>query len=166
MILADESKLSVAFGADHGGFLLKQELIGQLRDGYKILDFGASSYEPDDDYPDFVVPVTEAVVSGKVQRGILVCGSGVGACIAANKVPGIRAGLCHDVYSAHQGVEHDDMNVLCLGARVIGIELAVELTNAFLGACFSGEERYLRRLQKTLTIEKQALRGSGGITSS
>ena len=166
MKLTDESKLRVALGADHGGFLLKQELVDRLRDSYGILDLGADSYKPDDDYPDFVVPVIRAVVSGEAQRGVLVCGSGVGACIAANKVPGIRAGLCHDVYSAHQGVEHDDMNVLCLGARVIGIELATELVTAFLKARFSGEERHRRRLQKTRAIEEQALRDSDGITSS
>ena len=160
-----KGKLRVALGADHGGFLLKQELVVRLRDNYEILDLGADSYEPDDDYPDFVAPVTKAVVSGEAQRGVLVCGSGVGACIAANKVYGIRAGLCHDVYSAHQGVEHDDMNVLCLGARVIGVELAVELVIAFLEARFSGEERHRRRLQKTRDIEEQAFRGSGEVTS-
>ena len=159
-------KLRVAVGADHGGFFLKQELVLRLRDNYEILDLGADSYEPDDDYPDFVVPVTMVIISGEAQRGVLVCGSGVGACIAANKVPGIRAGLCHDVYSAHQGVEHDDMNVLCLGARVIGIEMAVELVTAFLEARFSGEERHRRRWQKTQAIEEQALRGSGEVTSN
>jgi ribose 5-phosphate isomerase B len=157
---AGRGRLRVAVGADHGGFLLKQELVARLRDDYEILDLGAASYELDDDYPDIVVPVTRAVIDGKAQRGVLVCGSGVGACIAANKVPGIRAGLCHDVYSAHQGVEHDDMNVICLGARVIGIELAVELAAAFLKARFSGEERYLRRLTKTLAIERRALQKS------
>ena len=159
MILADKSKLRVALGADHGGFLLKQELVSRLQVNYEILDLGADSYQPDDDYPDFVVPVTKMVVSGEARRGILVCGSGVGACIAANKVPGIRAGLCHDVYSAHQGVEHDDMNVLCLGAQVVGVELATELVTAFLEARFFGEERYRRRLQKTQAIERQALLG-------
>jgi ribose 5-phosphate isomerase B len=157
---AGRGKPRVAVGADHGGFLLKQELVSRLRDDYEILDVGADSYQPDDDYPDFVAAVTKAVVSGDAQRGILVCGSGVGACIAANKVPGIRAGLCHDVYSAHQGVEHDDMNVLCLGARVIGVELAAELAAVFLKARFSGKERYLRRLKKTLAIERRARRGS------
>jgi ribose 5-phosphate isomerase B len=159
MTLADKSKLRVAMGADHGGFLLKQELVSRLRDNYEVLDLGADSYQPDDDYPDFVVPVTEAVVSGEAQRGILVCGSGVGACIAANKVPGIRAGICHDVYSAHQGVEHDDMNILCLGAGVVGVELVTELGTAFLKARFSGEERHRRRLQKIQAIERQALLG-------
>ncbi len=157
MTFADKSMSRIALGADHGGYSLKQELVSRLQDEYEILDLGADSYQPDDDYPDFVVAVTKAVVSGDAQRGVLVCGSGVGACIAANKVPSIRAGLCHDVYSAHQGVEHDDMNVLCLGARIIGIELAAELVTAFLEARFSGEERHLRRLHKTLAIERQAL---------
>ncbi len=157
MRLSEEGKLRVAFGADHGGFHLKQEMVARLRDEYEVLDFGADSFEPHDDYPDFVVLVAEAVVSGKAQRGVIICGSGVGACIAANKMTGIRAGICHDVYSAHQGVEHDDMNVLCLGARVIGTELAAELVAAFLRAHFSGEERHRRRLEKILAIEKQAL---------
>ncbi|HEY40878.1 MAG TPA: RpiB/LacA/LacB family sugar-phosphate isomerase [Dehalococcoidia bacterium] len=161
MSRAGNGKPRVAVGADHGGFLLKQELVARLRDNYEILDLGADSCEPDDDYPDFVVAVTKAVVSDEAQRGVLVCGSGVGACIAANKVPDIRAGLCHDVYSAHQGVERDDMNVLCLGARVIGLELAMELVTAFLRASFSGEERHLRRLQKTQAIENRSLQGSG-----
>ncbi len=160
MMLADKGVIRVALGADHGGFSLKQELVSRLQDEYEILDLGADSYQPDDDYPDFVVAVTKAVISGDAQRGILVCGSGVGACIAANKVAGIRAGLCHDVYSAHQGVEHDDMNVLCLGARVIGIELAAELVTVFLEARFSGEERHLRRLKKALAIERQSLQKS------
>jgi ribose 5-phosphate isomerase B len=160
MTLADKGVLRVALGADHGGFSLKQELVTRLQNKYEILDLGADSYQPGDDYPDFVVALTRAVVSGDAQRGVLVCGSGVGACITANKVPGIRAGLCHDVYSAHQGVEHDDMNVLCLGARVIGIELAVELVTAFLEARFSGEERHLRRLKKILAIEHRALQKS------
>jgi len=155
-------KLRVAVGADHGGFFLKQELVLRLRDNYEILDLGADSYEPDDDYPDFVVPVSMAIISCAVQRGVLVCGSGVGACIAANKVPGIRAGICHDIYSAHQGVEQDGLHVLCMGARVIGVELAVELVTAFLQARFSGEERHNRRLQKTLAIEKRALIGDEG----
>lgn len=159
---SEESKLLVAFGADHGGFYLKQEMATRLRGEYEVLDCGADSFEPDDDYPDFVVPVAEAVVSGRAQRGVIICGSGVGACIAANKIPGIRAGICHDIYSAHQGVEHDDMNVLCLGARVIGTELAAELVEAFLGARFSGEERHRRRLEKTLAIETQAPSGDGG----
>ena len=150
-------KLRVALGADHGGYSLKNELLARLRGQYDILDLGAHKYDTDDDYPDFAEVIAQAVASGKAQRGILVCGSGVGACIAANKVPGVRACLCHDTYSAHQGVEHDDMNVLCLGARVIGIELASELVEAFLKARFSKEKRHLRRLKKVLAIEKQAL---------
>jgi ribose 5-phosphate isomerase B len=151
-------KLYVALGADHGGYALKTELLARLRGQHDILDLGAHKYDPDDDYPDFAEAVAQAVSSGGAQRGILVCGSGVGACIAANKVPGVRACLCHDTYSAHQGVEHDDMNVLCLGARVIGIELAIELAFAFLNARFSKEERHHRRLKKVLAIEKRALR--------
>src|SRR4030042_3004551 len=136
-----ETNLRVAIGADHGGFLLKNELVERLRKQFDIQDLGAHKFDPDDDYPDFAEAVARAVASGKARRGILVCGSGVGACIAANKVPGVRACLCQDTYSAHQGVEHDDMNVLCLGARVIGIELAAELANAFLRSQFSSAER-------------------------
>jgi len=152
-------KLRVALGADHGGYSLKNELLARLRGQYDMSDMGAHKYDPDDDYPDFADAVAKTVASGKAQRGILVCGSGVGACIAANKVPGVRACLCHDTYSAHQGVEHDDMNVLCLGARVIGIELAAELAIAFLKARFSNEKRHRRRLKKVLAIEKRALGG-------
>jgi ribose 5-phosphate isomerase B len=152
--------LRVALGADHGGFSLKTELLPWLKShGYEVLDLSAHSLDPTDDYPDFSEMVAEAVASGKARRGILVCGSGVGACIAANKVPGVRAAVCHDTYSAHQGVEHDDMNVLCLGARIIGGELARELVAAFLKAKFSGEERHVRRLQKVLATESRALRG-------
>ena len=153
-----DKKLHVALGADHGGFVLKKELLERLQGQYDISDLGAYKYDRDDDYPDFAGAVAQAVASGKAQRGILVCGSGVGACIAANKVPGVRACLCHDTYSAHQGVEHNDMNVLCLGARVIGIELATELIEAFLKARFSKEKRHRRRLKKVLAIEKRALR--------
>ena len=152
-------KLCVALGADHGGYSLKNELLARLQGQYDILDMGSHKYDPDDDYPDFAEAIAKAVASGKAQRGILVCGSGVGACIATNKVPGVRACLCHDTYSAHQGVEHDDMNVLCLGARVIGIELATELAIAFLEARFSNEKRHRRRLKKVLAIEKRATRG-------
>lgn len=151
--------LRVAIGADHGGFDLKNELIARLADRYTVTDLGARTLEADDDYPDFAYAVARAVAAGKVERGILVCGSGVGAVIAANKVPGVRACLCHDTYSAHQGVEHDDMNILCLGARVIGVELAHELALAFLNARFSGEERHRRRLEKVADIERKALQG-------
>jgi len=158
-------KLQVAMGADHGGFSLKNELIARLQDKYQILDSGARVFDPNDDYPDFVRAVTDAVISGKAERGILICGSGVGACISSNKVPGIKACLCHDTYSAHQGVEHDDMNVLCLGARVVGVELAVELATAFLEAQFSGEERHRHRREKVLTIEREALQGKRPLSS-
>ena len=150
-------KLRVALGADHGGFSLKNELMTRLHETCEVLDLGARTFDRDDDYPDFALAVAQAVASGQAQRGILVCGSGVGACIAANKVPGVRACLCHDTYSAHQGVEHDDMNILCLGARVVGPELAGELVEAFLKANFSGETRHRRRLEKVLAIEQQAL---------
>ena len=158
-------KLHVAMGADHGGFSLKNELLARLQDTYQILDLGAYVLDPADDYPDFVRVVTDAVVSGQAARGILICGSGVGACIAANKVSGIRACLCHDTYSAHQGVEHDDMNVLCLGARVIGAEWAAELALTFLEARFSAEERHRRRLEKVLAIEREALQGERPLSS-
>ena len=156
--------LRVVLGADHGGFVLKNELFTRLRGTYDISDLGAHVFDPADDYPDFARAVACEVASGRAQRGILICGSGVGACIAANKVPGIRACLCHDTYSAHQGVEHDDMNVICLGARVIGLELAIELVTAFLNACFTGEERHRRRLKKVLAMERCALQGKiGGV---
>ncbi len=146
--------LSVALGSDHGGFTLKEALRAWLqKKGYQVLDVGAAVFDSSDDYPDYAYAVADAVVAGKVQRGIIICGSGVGACIAANKVPGIRAGISHDTYSAHQGVEHDDMNVLCLGARILGEALAEEVVGAFLEARFSGEERHARRLQKIRDIE-------------
>ena len=150
-------RLRVALGTDHGGFALKNELATELSQSYEILDLGAHTFDSTDDYPDFSEAVARAVSSGEVQRGIIICGSGVGACIAANKVPGVRACVCHDIYSAHQGVEHDDMNVLCLGARVIDAELAKELVTTFLKASFSNEERHRRRLEKVLAIEREAL---------
>jgi len=153
-------KLRVAMGADHAGFALKQELVARIRDDYDIVDMGARSLEPGDDYPDFAEEVGNAVASGKCERGILICGSGVGACVAANKIAGVRACLCHDTYSAHQGVEHDDMNLLCLGARIVGTELAIDLVNLFLTAKFSGEERHRRRLQKVLDIERKSIQNS------
>jgi ribose 5-phosphate isomerase B len=148
-------RIRVALGADHGGFSLKNELMRRLQEQYEILDVGAHTLDPADDYPDIAQAVAQEVASGRVERGILVCGSGVGACIVANKVPSVRACLCHDTYSAHQGVEHDNMNVLCLGARVIGLELATELATTFLNARFSGEPRHRRRLKKLLTIEQK-----------
>ncbi|MBI2872041.1 MAG: ribose 5-phosphate isomerase B [Chloroflexi bacterium] len=148
----------VAVGADHGGFPLKADLVPWLQgQGYEVLDLGAHALDSADDYPDFAEAVATAVTSGRAERGILVCGSGVGASIAANKVPGVRASLCHDTYSAHQGVEHDDMNVLCLGARIVGVELAREVVSAFLKAGFTGEERHRRRLSKLLSLERRAL---------
>ena len=151
-------EMRIALGADHGGYELKTELLRLLKErNVEVLDVGAYSYDAVDDYPDFAEAVAGAVVSGRAHRGIVVCGSGVGACIAANKVPGIRAGVCHDTYSAHQGVEHDDMNVLCLGGRIVGIEVAREIVRAFLGACFIREERYSRRLRKLLAIERKNL---------
>lgn len=152
-------RLRVAISADHGGYAMKEELVARLKDDFEVRDVGAYAVDTDDDYPDFVEPVARAVAAGEADRGIVVCGSGVGACIAANKVPGIRAGLCHDSYSAHQGVEHDDMNILCLGARVVGVELAVELVTAFLGASFSNEPRHRRRLDKVIALERIALEG-------
>ena len=150
-------RMRVAIAADHGGFDLKEMLIQRLHDSVDFLDMGAHEFDATDDYPDYVESLTEAVASGEVDRGVLICGSGVGACVAANKVKGIRASVCHDTYSAHQGVEHDDLNVLCLGARVVGVEVATELTVAFLMARFSGEERHRRRLEKVLAMERRML---------
>ncbi len=153
-------RLLVALGADHWGFPLKADLLSWLQDqGYQVLNLGAHSLDPSDDYPDFAEAVAQVVVSDEAQRGIVLCGSGVGASIAANKVNGARAGLCHDTYSARQGVEHDDMNILCLGTRVVGMDLAKELIIAFLHARFSGEERHCRRLQKVQAIEHKAVQG-------
>jgi ribose 5-phosphate isomerase B len=145
----------VAIAADHAGYELKTELAALLREsGQEVVDLGASSYNADDDYPDFAEAAAVAVANGDVQRSVLICGSGVGASIAANKVKGARAALCHDSYSAHQGVEHDDMNVLVLGSRVIGSALARELVETFLRAEFSGEARHVRRLNKVKALEK------------
>jgi ribose 5-phosphate isomerase B len=146
--------LGVGIAADHGGFELKERLADELRRGdYEVLDFGAYDLQAGDDYPDYVIPLARAVAKGEVARGIAVCGSGVGACVAANKVPGVRAGLIHDVYSARQGVEDDDMNILCLGGRVMGYELAADLVKAFLAAQYSGDERFQRRLDKIAALE-------------
>lgn len=150
--------MRIAVGADHGGYELKIALVEYLTAaGHDVLDLGAHTYNATDDYPDFARLVADALASGQAPRGVLICGSGVGASIAANKVKGVRAALCHDTYSAHQGVEHDDMNVLCLGARVIGVELARELLGAFVAAQFSGEERHVRRLHKVLAIENSQI---------
>lgn len=146
--------LGVGIAADHGGFELKERLAEELRRGeYEVLDFGAYELQSGDDYPDYVIPLARAVAKGEVARGIAVCGSGVGACVAANKVPGVRAGLIHDVYSARQGVEDDDMNVLCLGGRVVGYALAEDLVETFLTARYSGDQRFQRRLDKIVALE-------------
>ena len=154
--------MRVAFAADHAGAALKDDLLRQLRaadPAHEWIDLGGDGSDPSDDYPDFARRLGEAIVAGEADRGILICGSGVGASVAANKVRGIRAAVCHDTYSAHQGVEHDDMNVLTLGARVIGPEPAYECARAFVAAMFSGEPRHRRRLDKVLAIEAEEIAG-------
>ena len=149
--------MKLVIGADHAGFELKTALAAFLKgSGHEILDVGTYSTDPVD-YPDFALAVGRAVLDGRAERGLLICGSGVGASVSANKMVGIRAGLCHDTYSAHQGVEHDDMNVLVLGARVVGVALSQELVSAFLRAKFTNEERHLRRLNKVRAIESSYL---------
>jgi len=151
--------MRIVIGADHAGFDLKQIIAEDLRRmGHDVIDKGTGSNAPVD-YPDFAEPVGRAVLDEGAERGVLICGSGVGASVAANKIPGIRAGLCHDSYSAHQGVEHDDMNVLVLGARVIGVELAHELVSIFLAAKFTGEERHCRRVGKIKALEAKSHKG-------
>jgi RpiB/LacA/LacB family sugar-phosphate isomerase len=147
--------MRIAIATDHAGFRLKKELLEYLKGlGHTLVDLGTNSEDPVD-YPDYAEAVGKAVLGGTAERGILICGSGVGASVAANKLKGIRAGLCHDTYSAHQGVEHDDMNVLVLGARVIGPALSNELAQAFVHATFSGEERHVRRLNKVKALEER-----------
>jgi ribose 5-phosphate isomerase B len=148
--------MNIAIGCDHGGFALKQTVIDEVKKlGHAIVDCGARSFDAADDYPDFARAVGAAIQRGDAQRGIVICGSGVGASVAATKMRGIRAAVCHDTYSAHQGVEHDNMNVLCLGARIIGDEVTKELVRAFVSARFSGEARHQRRLDKVLAIERE-----------
>jgi ribose 5-phosphate isomerase B len=145
--------MKVVIGSDHAGFQLKNHVGDLLRSmGSEVLDVGAYNENPSD-YPDFAEALGKAILDGKAERGVLICGSGVGACVAVNKMPGIRGGMCHDTYSAHQGVEHDDCNVLVLGERVIGVELAKDLVRAFMGAKFTHEERHVRRLGKVKAIE-------------
>jgi ribose 5-phosphate isomerase B len=145
----------IGIAADHGGFDLKEEVKAWLSaSGYEVKDFGAYSRNDSDDYPDFVVPLARAIALGELDRGIAICGSGVGASIAANKVAGVRAALIHDSFSAHQGVEDDDMNLLCLGGRIVANKLAEELITGFLNAHFTGAERHLRRLAKVRQLEK------------
>ena len=146
--------MQIAIGADHAGFALKEQLKPWLEAaGHQVTDLGAHDMDPEDDYPDFAAAVARFIQAGGAQRGIICCGSGVGASITANKVPGVRAGLCHDTYSAHQGVEHDDMNAICLGARIIGLDLSREIVTAFLGASFMPEPRFQRRLDKLNRVE-------------
>ena len=152
--------MRIAVGCDHAGFALKKEMAAMLAQlGHQVEDVGAFEIEPLDDYPDYAKKVAVAVASGRCERGVVVCGSGVGASVAANKVPGVRSALCHDTFSGRQGVEDDDMNVICLGARVIGPALAAEVLKAFLAAKFSGAERHVRRLNKVKAIEQDALKG-------
>src|SRR5215470_15499798 len=154
--------MRLVIGSDHAGFALKVAIGDFLRSlGHEVLDVGAFNQNPSD-YPDFAEAVGRAVLDGKAERGVLICGSGVGASVAANKLPGIRAGMCHDTYSAHQGVEHDDINVLVLGSRVIGVMLAQDLVRAFLAAKFTNEDRHLRRLGKVKALEAKYLARSAG----
>ena len=149
----EKQALRIAVACDHGGYPLKQTVLDVIHDaGYATLDLGTHNADSVD-YPDYALKIGKAILSGEADRGILLCGSGIGACIAANKIKGIYAGVCHDTYSAHQAVEHDRMNVLCLGARIIGAEVARELVLAFLGAEFMPEERHLRRTEKVRRIE-------------
>ena len=149
----------VGIATDHGGFALKEELVARLRAaGHEVVDFGADKLSPDDDYPDFVVPLAQAVAAGTIARGVAVCGSGVGAAICANKVPGVRAALIHDHFSAGQGVEDDHMNVICLGGRTVGPSVAWELVQTFLTAEYSQAPRHLRRLSKVALLEREPTR--------
>jgi ribose 5-phosphate isomerase B len=153
--IAGQEPLHIGIAADHGGFELKQYLEARLREaGHQVNDFGNHRPHSDDDYPDYVIPLAQAVARGDVDRGIAVCGSGVGACVAANKVPGVRACLIHEDFSARQGVEDDDLNVICLGGLVVGHEAAWGLVQTFLAARFSGAERHRRRLAKVRAIEQ------------
>jgi ribose 5-phosphate isomerase B len=150
--------MRVGIATDHGGFGLKQELVAHLSEaGHEVVDVGAHSLNPSDDYPDFVIPLAHAVVAGKVERGIAVCGSGVGAAVCANKIPGIRAALIHDHFSAQQGVEDDHMNIICMGGRTVGPAVARDLVDTFLASQFSQAERHLRRLAKVASLEAQAV---------
>ncbi|MSQ25490.1 MAG: ribose 5-phosphate isomerase B [Dehalococcoidia bacterium] len=152
--------MRIAIGGDHAGLELKGAMAEYAVSlGHAVHDVGAHSYDTQDDYPDFAAAVADEVASGQAERGIIVCGSGVGASVTANKVPGVRAAMCHDTYSAHQGVEHDDMNVLCLGGRIIGIALAEEIVRGFLSATFRDEGKYRRRLDKVIAIEQRSLGG-------
>lgn len=153
--------MRIVVGSDHGGYSLKQDVADALRrDGHEVLDVGTNSVEPVD-YPDYAEAVGKAVLDGRAERGVLICGSGVGACVAANKLPGIRAAICHDSYSAHQGVEHDNMNILVLGGRIVGPELAHDLVRAYVAARFTAEDRHVRRLAKVTALEHRFGTGAG-----
>ena len=161
--------MRIGFAADHAGAGLKADLIrrvGTARSGDELVDLGGDGSDPNDDYPDFAQRLALAVRDGEVERGILICGSGVGASIAANKIRGVRSAVCHDTYSAHQGVEHDDMNVLTVGSRVVGPEVALECALAFLAASFSGEPRHRRRLDKVLAIEAEEMGADSGASTT
>jgi ribose 5-phosphate isomerase B len=146
--------MRISVAADHNGYELKNEISEILkRAGHDVIDIGPHSLDPLDDYPDYAKPLAESVSSGETNRGIMVCGSGVGASVAANKIKGVRAAVCHDIYSAHQGVEHDNMNVLCLGSRIVGTEVVRELVSAFISAEYTNEERHARRLNKVIEME-------------
>jgi ribose 5-phosphate isomerase B len=157
--------MRVGIATDHGGLSLKQEFVAQLREaGHEVVDFGAHSLNSGDDYPDFVIPLARAVAAGRVDRGVAICGSGVGASVCANKVSGVRAGLVHDHFSAKQGVEDDHMNIICMGGRTVGPCVAWDLVETFLAAEYSQAERHLRRLAKVASLEEQVpgkLRGAG-----
>jgi len=151
--------MRIGVAADHGGFKLKVQLVSAFRNlGYEVEDFGANELVPNDDFPDFVIPLARAVAKGDVARGLAICGSGVGACIAANKVSAVRASLITDSFSAHQGVEDDNMNVMCLGGQITGYKLALELALTFLHARFKADERFIRRLTKITTLEKENIK--------
>ena len=159
--------MRIGIATDHGGFGLKEELLAHLRAaGYEVVDFGAHSLNPSDDYPDFVVPLARAVVAGEVERGVAICGSGVGAAVCANKVPGIRAAIIHDHFSARQGVEDDHMNLICVGGRVMGTMVAWDLVETYLAAEFSQAERHLRRLSKVAALERKAASEVGAQASA
>jgi ribose 5-phosphate isomerase B len=157
-----EKFMKIGLASDHGGFELKEILKKFLKEqSYEILDYGSLVYNSKDDYPDFSENIAKGIMNGEIEKGILICGSGVGACVAANKFKGVRAAICHDTYSAHQGVEHDNMNIICLGARIVGYELAKDLVAAFLKAKFFNDERFKRRLDKVIEFENNFSNQSG-----
>jgi len=153
--------MRIAVASDHAGYAIKDDVINIIQAaGHEILDLGTYSQEPVD-YPDYAAKLGKAIIEKQADRGVLICGSGVGACIAANKIKGVYAGICHDTYSAHQGVEHDNMNVLCLGSRIVGIEMVKEILKAYLNAKFDLEERFIRRFEKIRTLEQNGIHNQG-----